>query len=269
MAEQNTGGGMKRGVAWLAAGMACAAAAGVARGADAPTVPPAYSAIVRGCAAATANTVEMAPLPNAQSKLKTDKEIKILAIGAPAVGGVDSDDDHHSLEETLERGVKGLRADLINRGVSGELARDAAARIKIEVGLNAPNLVIWQVGTSDALARVPVTDFEETLRDTLRWLKERRVDVILVGAKYSRVMQRDASYQALRKSVFRVANEENVTRISQYRAMEAMEKAWAGSSGAVDAYELSEEIYPCVAQYVAQAVIATVFNRQGDGQGMR
>lgn len=236
---------------------------------DAPTVPPAYSAIVRGCAAASSSTVEMAPLPNAQSRLRAEKEIKILAIGAPAVGGGDSEDDRHSLEETLERGVKGLRAELINRGVSGELARDAALRIKIEVGLNAPNLVIWQVGTSDALALVPVDEFEETLRDTLRWLKERKVDVILVGAKYSRVMQRDASYQALRNSVFRVANEENVTRISQYRAMEAMEKAWAGSSGPVDAYELSEEIYPCVAQYVAQAVIATVFGKLPDAQGVR
>lgn len=219
------------------------------------------------CGAPIAGTVETGPLPNTRRVLQDLKRIKILAIGAPSVDG--ADDDRLSLEETLERGVKGVKAEVVNLGISGELARDAAARIKIEVALNAPNLVLWQVGTSDALARVSREDFEITLRQTLRWLKHRNVDVILVGAKYSRVLQRDGAYQALRTTVFRVAADENVMRISQYRAMEAMEKAWIGSSGPVNAYELSDDVYPCVAQYIAQAVIASVFDTKPDARGVR
>lgn len=231
----------------------------------AETSPPEQSAITKACSAAGSGTVELAPLPNTLNALKEHRQLKILAIGAPAVGAADSEDEKQPLEETLERGVKGLRAEVINRGVSGELARDASWRLKNEVGLNTPDLVLWQVGTSDALARVPVDEFAMTLRDTLRWLKERNVDAILVGAKYSRVLRRDDAYQAVRTAVFRVANEENVMRISQYRAMEAMEEAWT-TSGPVDSYQLSEEIYPCVAEYAAQAVIATVFAKKPEAQ---
>lgn len=219
---------------------------------------PELPALSEECGTPNSNTVELAPLPSTMKMIKERKSIKILAIGSPTIQtGASGWDFQSTLERSLEGAIKGLKVEVINRGVSGELARDAAIRLTNEVALIGPDLVIWQVGTSDALARVPSDEFEETLRDTIRWLKRRNVDVVLVGAKYSRPISKDDRYQAVRFSVFRVAAQENVMRISQYRAMEAMVKA--SGSNPVDAYQLSEDAYPCVAQFVARAVVATVF----------
>ena len=60
------------------------------------------------------------------------------------------------IEHILEHAIKGLDVVMINRGVSGELAAQAAPRIKNRVALDEPDLVLWQVGTNDALAYVPL-----------------------------------------------------------------------------------------------------------------
>lgn len=241
-------------VSSLAVAEAHAAAQG--NGAESAPLPQ----FLKECKLVSGNPVEMAPLPNTMRAVRERKRIKILTIGAPTISGHSSSPDYqHTLEETLERSIKGLTVEVVNRGVSGELARDAAQRLKGEVALVEPDLVLWQVGTSDALARVPVGEFQASLREALRWLKGRNVDVILVGAKYSRRLKKDSQYQALRASVFRVAKDENVLRISQYRAMEAMEQAERESTLPVSAYELSEDVYPCVAEYAAQSVIARWF----------
>ena len=233
-----------------AAGAVAADDTATSRQADVPQ-------FMKSCRLATGSPVEMAPLPNTMRAMRDLKRIRILTIGAPSIGSETSAPDYQqALEETLKRTIKGLAVEVVNRGVSGELVADAADRLKAEVALVEPDLVLWQVGTSDALARVPVAEFEASLRTSLRWLKERHVDVILVGARYSRRLKKDRQYQALRASVFRVAQQENVLRISQYRAMEAMEKAEAKEALTVDAYGLSEDLYPCVAVYAAESVIA-------------
>lgn len=237
-----------------------------------PAATPAMPvpSFLRDCKLASGSPVEMAPLPNTMRAVRDRKAIRILTIGAPSIVGDGlSPGYQQALQQTLEKTIKGLAVDVVNRGVSGELARDAAERLKVEVALVQPDLVIWQVGTSDALARVPVADFTDTLREALRWLKSRDVDVILVGAKYTKRLKKDRQYQALRSSVFKVAKQENVMRISQYRAMEALEKAESESSLPMDAYELSEDIYPCVAQYAAESVIARWFAQKKSGSPSR
>ncbi|MGH6820300.1 MAG: hypothetical protein ACREDU_05490, partial [Methylocella sp.] len=47
-----------------------------------------------------------------------------------------------------------------------------------------------------ALARIPPQDFEDTVRSTIRWLKENRIDVVLVGVQYTVRLARDANYVA-------------------------------------------------------------------------
>ena len=74
------------------------------------------------------------------------------------------------------------------------MSAQAATRIKNEVALHEPDLVLWQVGTNDALAYVPLDEFETTIVDTVRWLKEHKVDVVLVGLQYVDRMAQDDHY---------------------------------------------------------------------------
>lgn len=223
-----------------------------------PKLPP----ISKECGPLARGSLRLAPLPNSMHSLRERKLIRILAIGGPSVtsdlAGVT--DDQEKLQGEMERAVKGLKVEIINRGISGEIVRDAAERLKNEVALNAPDLVLWRVGTSDALARIPLGEFEAALIENVRWLKARGIDVVLVGAKFSRPLADDTGYQAIRQSVFNVAAQENVLSISQWQAGEALEEARGGPSAPLDEIELSEETYDCVAEYVARAVVSTLFD---------
>ena len=183
--------------------------------------PPEPPAIAKECGEAN---VSEAPLPNSALALEKRQKIRILAIGAisAAVLGVGRDGSPPLLEQILERTIKGLDVEIINRGFSGELAEAAGTRLKVEVALNHPDLVLWQVGTNDAFAQVPAEAFQLTVSNTVRWLKEHNIDVILVGLHYVKHLAKNEHYQAIRASLGRVATAESVLRIGRYEAMEVL-----------------------------------------------
>jgi lysophospholipase L1-like esterase len=203
-----------------------------------------------------------APLPRSAAALQSTNKLKILAIGstAAAVLGTAPDGRAPLLEQILEHAIKGLDVEIINRGVSGELAESAASRLKIEVALTEPDLVLWQVGTNDAFAQVPVEEFQETVGGMVRWLKEHNVDVILVGLHYMKQLATDPHYQELRATLQRIAASENVLRITRNEAKSVLSRA-RGEGGLPDPgdFARTEQGYNCMAQYVARAITVGLF----------
>jgi len=229
---------------------------------EAQNAPPAF--ITRECTAPGAQTASESPLPNVALALQRRKRIKILAIGASSSAGIGASKGgyHAVIRRMLEQTVKGLDVQIVHRGISGELAENAAQRLKIEVGLNAPDLVLWQVGTNDALTYVPVERVEEVVGGTVRWLKDHKVDVVLVGLQYVSEMARDSHYQAIRLALRRIAQKENVIIVRRYEAMETLRKAPGAEPGSsVDEFAYNEAAYNCMAQYVARAISIALFGR--------
>ena len=243
----------------LAAGFAAAVAILWASALRAQTPSPEPPTVPKECGDTRTND---APLTNSALALQQRKKIKILAIGAssPALLGTGRTGTPPLLERILERTIKGLDVEVINRGFSGELAQAAGERLKIEVALSHPDLVLWQVGTNDALAQVPVEEFQDTVINTLRWLKSHNVDVILVGLQYTKQLAKDPHYQAVRESLRHVANAEHVLRIGRYEAMEVLSRTLE-RDGQLDQQEFgpNEENYNCMAQYLARTIAVGVF----------
>jgi acyl-CoA thioesterase I len=238
--------------ALIATGLALAS---IGAAADVAPTPPAVS---KECGE---SGVTDRPLPNSAAALQQRKRVKILAIGASstAVLGLGRNGTP-LLERILERTIKGLDVEIINRGFSGELAEAAGERIRLEVALNKPDIVLWQVGTNDALAQVPVDTFEQSVASTVRWLKEHNVDVILVGLHYAKSLTKDAHYQAIRMSLRRIAIAENVLRIGRYEAMEVLARsATASDRPVLEDFGLTEAGYNCMAQYLARTITVGLF----------
>jgi acyl-CoA thioesterase I len=225
-----------------------------------PPVTDASPAPARDCGDANLNAT---PLPNSATALQTRHVVKILAIGASsaAVLGMGSHDGSTPLlEQILERNIKGLDVEIINRGVSGELAEAAGERLKIEVALNRPDLVLWQVGTNDAFAQVPVDTFERSVAATVKWLKEHNVDVILVGLHYMKQLAKNEHYQAIRASLQRITANESVLRITRSEAMEVLARTMRESGRPEPRdFGLTEVGYNCMAQYVARVIAVGLF----------
>jgi hypothetical protein len=220
--------------------------------------------VPKACEAPGVGIVNPSPLPNVVAALKERKKIKILVVGAtsaslrgPVSGG------HFALvERFLEEAFKGLDVTIVHRGVSGELASDAGERIRTEVALEEPDLVFWQIGTADALAQIPIDEFEASITDTIAWLREHKVDVILVGVRYARKMADDPHYQAIRLATQKIAREQNVLRIARYEAEEMLDRMRREQGTPLSEVEVTEAGYECLAEYLARAIAAGLFVRE-------
>jgi lysophospholipase L1-like esterase len=216
----------------------------------------------KACQPGSAALSAESPLPNVAAALAGRKKLRILAFGA-APGRIGARGGGYTalIERMLERALKGTDIVMINRGVSGELAANAASRMKNEVALEEPDLVLWQVGTNDALASVPTDEFAFTVTAQLDWLKAHKVDVVLVGLQFAKEMQRDAHYVDIRETLRRVAAQENVIVIRFFEAMQIIDRVEARGGPTIEPSEIenSEAGYNCLAQYVARAITLGVF----------
>lgn len=255
---------MALGVARSLAATACAAcvAFGLTGGLASQEVvaPPALSS---SCNVPSSDIATPAPLPHLEADLQARKSIRVLAIGSSSTVGVGASSPSLNypaqFESILERTFKGLDVVIINRGVSGEVASATADRLRTLVALEKPDLVLWQVGTNDALARIPVEAFSATVRETARWLKEHRIDTVLVGLQYFLAASKDEHYGAIRMALRDVAATENILLVRRYEAMELIERAKAGQLLSVDELHLNDLGYRCMAEHVARAVVVSAF----------
>jgi lysophospholipase L1-like esterase len=214
---------------------------------------------------AGSETISDSPLPNVTIALQKHKRIRILTIGASASAGPGATHGGYTalIRQILERAIQGLDVTIINRGVSGELAADAARRIMTQIALEEPDLVLWQVGTNDALAYIPVEAIEATVVDTIRRLRQYKVDLILVGLQGVGEMLRDQHYIAVRDMLRKVAARENVIIIRRSEAMKIIDQAKGDGMGYIpDEFERNEAGYTCLAQYIARAITLGVFGNK-------
>ena len=220
--------------------------------------------VPKACETPGVEVVSNSPLPNIVTALKERRKINILVIGTTSASlrGPASGDHFATVERFLEAMFKGLDVTIVHRGVSGELAADAAERIQNEVALNSTDLVLWQLGTADALAQVPIIDFRASVTRAVEWLKSHNVDLILVGLRYTRSMSRDANYQATRQAIMEIAKDQNVLRLGLYEAQETLEQIRQGRGVVLSEIEATESDYACMGEYLARAIAAGLFIRQ-------
>lgn len=257
--------GMARQIAAAAlAGALTLACMPAARAAGEPAPAPATDP---SCSVPQAELAAPEPLPNLAALIARREPLRILAIGASATGGslkMPGEGRYQvQLVSLLQKALGGLKVEIINRGVSGEVAASAAERMKLIAAMERPNLVLWQVGTNDALARVPAEDFSRTLRDAVAWLREHQIDVVLVGLQYWRYFAKDPESRAIRDAVAQVAQEEHVLYIKRVNAMQfiAREQAKQAQPDSLTG-EPDELRNRCMAEHIATALITNLFLRK-------
>jgi len=234
----------------------------------APPAVPAPAPLSPECQGGTTEIFSATPLPNVAAALQKRRTIRILAIGSSA--GRRHGGYTQRIERLLKQVLKTSDVVIINRGVSGELAANATLRIKNEVAMTSPDLVIWQVGTNDALAFVPVEELAETVQSTIRWLKEHNVDVVLAGLQYVDRVSQDDHYYRMREKLREVAAKEQVMIIRRYEAMQFIAAVQeAGGGYGPDEFERTEAGYNCLAQYLASAITLGAFGRGMSGRPLR
>ena len=206
-------------------------------------------------------------MPNVARALTQHKTIEILAVGSAAMNtiGVESGVKSYrlQLEDMLKVALKGVDVDIINRGTGGEIAQTSSDRIRSEVALTKPDLILWQLGTNDALARVDPDQFTYIVTTTIDWLKANDIDVVLVGLQYTPRFARDESYFAIKHALDKIAKDKGILYVKRYEAMKFIAQTRAKVHLMTsDDYHLSDLGTQCQAEHVARAMIANLFVRR-------
>lgn len=161
----------------------------------------------------------LARLKAVKAALKEKRPIRVLSIGSSSAGLGASASYPVKLENALEQALPDVQVEVEARGLPGEVASGAGERLRSMVAEMEPDLVVWQVGTNDALARVGIEAFGEALDESVQWVKSHGIDIVLIDPVFTESLADDAYYTQMVRTVQEVARREAVPLVHRYAAM--------------------------------------------------
>jgi acyl-CoA thioesterase I len=248
----------------LLVGVSLLLGAGAARAQTPPAEPaPAVSpdapdaSLSPECRVPGSKLYTLAKLRAVKTALKDHRAIQVLSVGSTS-GGLGAAASYPvKLESALEQSLPDVVVDVESRGLSGETSQGAAERLRNMVAEIEPDLVVWQVGSNDALARVDIDAFAASLGDTLDWIKSHGIDVVLVDPQYAASLAGDGYYSDFVHAIQRVAAEKQVPLVMRYEAMRYLaSKAKGGSDGG--GFRLADLSHRCMAEHVTRAITVSL-----------
>jgi hypothetical protein len=167
------------------------------------------------------------PLPRLAQALKSQRKIKIVAIGSSSTAGEGVVPYPYRLELALRRRFPDRMIDVLNRGIGGQEAPSEVSRFESDVFAEAPTLVIWQVGTN-AVFRKEEFDLGEvgkSIATGLGWLGGITTDVLLMDLQYAPEIVKPEKIKFSEEMVSRIADAASKANVDVFRRF-ALMKHW-------------------------------------------
>lgn len=255
------GRGVRAGAALLC--LLMAAPAGAQQPAAEPSEATGGTSLSPECRVPGSQLYTIAKLRAVKAALREKRPVKVLAIGGSAAPG-SSASYPVKLEAALEQALPDVDVVIEHRGLQGEIASGAGERIRTMVAESEPDLVIWQVGTYDALARVEVEAFASALDESVAWIKSHGIDVVLVDPLYTASMAADAYYNQIVETVRTVAAREKVPLVRRYDALRYLSTRSDKGEGHMlgRQFRLNDLGLRCMAEHVTLAIAASLLQTE-------
>ncbi len=225
--------------------------------------PPAHAQDAVGpsleCRVPNSQLYTVAALPAVKAAVAGKHALRLLAVGGSAAPGA-SASYPVKLEAALEQALPHVDVIMEHRGLPGEIASGAAERLRSLVADADPDLVVWQVGTHDAIARVDPAAFTEALDESVGWLKSHGIDVVLVDPLYTASIAGDADYNRIVDGVRAVASKQGVPLVRRFEALRYLasrnEKGESHILGRQ--FRLNDLGLRCMAEHVALTIAGSL-----------
>jgi acyl-CoA thioesterase-1 len=202
-----------------------------------------------------------AKLPNTARAIRHGKELTIVAIGSSSTEGIGASDTAHAypaqLADELRQRWPKLKVNVINKGVGGEDTEDMLRRFSRDVLPHKPQLVIWQVGSNDALRYTDMYDFADVMRAGINRLKTKHTDIVLMDPQYAPLVVQKPLYRNVVDTIRSVANDFGVGVFQRFAVM----RSWATSGEtnvedfiSRDQLHMNDMSYGCIARLLADSL---------------
>lgn len=225
--------------------------------------PAASPAADSSCRVATEILASRGRLPAVAAALSSKPGLKVLAIGSSSTEGVGASSAASNYPARLQAGLRALwRPDAVvtNAGVSGEVASATVDRLETLLQADRPDLVIWQVGTNDAVRGEGEDAFRAMLERGIAAASRAGVEIVLLDQQYYPAIRDPARYERFVRIVSEVGALKGVSVFSRYHLM----RAWAERSPgevtaalAQDGFHMSDRGYQCLAGLLAEQLDRT------------
>jgi acyl-CoA thioesterase I len=186
--------------------------------------------------------------------------LDILAIGSSSTEGIGATSPANAyparLEEELEKQT-GVDFDVKNAGVGGELAAKTLERLKNALKSGWARLVIWQVGTNDAIVGVDEALFRATLKAGVAAARAAGIPLVLVDPQFTLKSPDAARYERFVQMVDDIGASDHVPVLSRYAMMKRFavkSTAAIGSLLSRDGLHMNDLGYRCLAHALAEAI---------------
>ena len=186
----------------------------------------------------------------------SDRVLDILAIGSSSTEGVGASSPAHAYPAVLADDLAREKqaAAVRNAGVGGELAANTLQRLKAALKTGWPELVIWQVGTNDALVGVDEASFRATVESGIAAARGAHVPLLLVDPQFAAKPPDVARYERFVAIVDEIGRKQRVPVLSRY----AMMKRWGVRKAlallSVDGLHMNDLGYRCLAHAIAEQI---------------
>jgi acyl-CoA thioesterase I len=198
--------------------------------------------------------------PRAFPKVRVGLPKDILAIGSSSTEGIGATSPANAYPARLEAELEketGADFEVKNAGIGGELAAKTLERLKSALKSGWARMVIWQVGTNDAIVGVDETLFRATVQSGIAAAKAAGVPMMLIGPQYTLKTPDPIRYERFVKMIDDIGAADHVPVLSRYALM----KSWSGKGAKAlslllsgDGLHMSDLGYRCLAHALAEAL---------------
>ena len=204
--------------------------------------------------------IEPVPLP-ATAAAVAARALPVLVVGSASVtgpGGSGADSAYPAqLETLLAQAFPGVRVEVVAQGGRGMVAADHLALIRAALGQRHQALVLWQVGTVEAVRGADVAEMTQALKEGTERVREAGADLILLDPQWSRFLRANADVESYRDALQAAAAAAGLGFFSRYALM----NAWA-EAGTVDVERAPralkvvevDKLNRCLAQSLAEMI---------------
>lgn len=202
-------------------------------------------------------------LPRVRARLQGEGTLTVVALGSSSTQGVGASDSNHAYPAQLQRELSasypGRRITVLNRGIGGETVADNLARMDRDALVPRPDLVIWQVGTNDALTGVAATTLRSQLLDGIARVRDVGADLVLMDPQPLPQAQREAAVEAVQAVLASTARAAKVPLLPRHELMSywlASGQLGAATLLGADGLHMTDASYRCLAERVADLLPA-------------
>jgi acyl-CoA thioesterase I len=186
--------------------------------------------------------------------------LDILAIGSSSTEGIGATSPANAYPARLEAELEkrtGVDFDVKNAGVGGELAAKTLERLKSALKAGWARLVIWQVGTNDAIVGVDEALFRATVKAGIAAARAAGIPLVLVDPQFTLRTPDPARYERFVKMVDDIGTADRVPVLSRYAMMKRFAAKSAATIGTLlsrDGLHMNDLGYRCLAHALAEAI---------------